>query len=252
MRVENVKGAVWTVDEVEYHRRRPQRGCSAGNVQAKSPTMGPSMNIGSQFGDNINASLKNALGLLNHGMNDKIQLHNQNNNLPDLRTSTGTFDALRGRYFPGGPTPPEGMDADMMFKHMTSPEEHYGALGQATGALLGQQATSPPRHQGSLADPRHRGREGEDIVGENRYLGRDQRMTPPESPRESAHNISSQVVMLVLIMVVMMMAMLLLMGMDTSSSLDHLEGRDQGSKLSAQDLSLMQRNIKNEKSDSEH
>jgi len=28
--VENVKGAVWTVDEVEYHRRRPQRGCSAG------------------------------------------------------------------------------------------------------------------------------------------------------------------------------------------------------------------------------
>ena len=81
---------------------------------------------------------------------------------------------------------------------MTSPEEHYGALGQATGALLGQQATSPPRyfpyqiysskvfgcfanqiylcssaqrHQGSLsslADPRHRGREGEDIVGENR------------------------------------------------------------------------------------
>ena len=28
------------------------------NVQAKSPTMGPSMNIGSQFGDNINASLK--------------------------------------------------------------------------------------------------------------------------------------------------------------------------------------------------
>ena len=33
-----------------------------------------------------------------------------------FRTSTGTFDALRGRYFPGGPTPPEGMDADMMFK----------------------------------------------------------------------------------------------------------------------------------------
>jgi hypothetical protein len=25
MRVENVKGAVWTVDELEYHRRRPQR-----------------------------------------------------------------------------------------------------------------------------------------------------------------------------------------------------------------------------------
>ena len=28
MRVENVKGAVWTVDELEYHRRRPQRGAN--------------------------------------------------------------------------------------------------------------------------------------------------------------------------------------------------------------------------------
>ena len=29
MRVENVKGAVWTVDELEYHRRRPQRGAAS-------------------------------------------------------------------------------------------------------------------------------------------------------------------------------------------------------------------------------
>ena len=41
-----------------------------------------------------------------------------------FRTSTGSFDALRGRYFPGGPTPPEGMDADMMFK--VSPYLHDG------------------------------------------------------------------------------------------------------------------------------
>lgn len=25
MRVENVKGAVWTVDELEFHKRRPQK-----------------------------------------------------------------------------------------------------------------------------------------------------------------------------------------------------------------------------------
>ncbi|XP_059090795.1 forkhead box protein P4-like isoform X2 [Tigriopus californicus] len=31
MRVENVKGAVWTVDELEYHRRRPQRGANGGS-----------------------------------------------------------------------------------------------------------------------------------------------------------------------------------------------------------------------------
>ena len=34
MRVENVKGAVWTVDEVEYHRRRPQRGTAAAAAAA--------------------------------------------------------------------------------------------------------------------------------------------------------------------------------------------------------------------------
>lgn len=32
MRVENVKGAVWTVDEVEFYKRRPQR-CSTGYVR---------------------------------------------------------------------------------------------------------------------------------------------------------------------------------------------------------------------------
>ncbi|MPC12340.1 Forkhead box protein P1 [Portunus trituberculatus] len=31
MRVENVKGAVWTVDEVEFYKRRPQR-CATGYV----------------------------------------------------------------------------------------------------------------------------------------------------------------------------------------------------------------------------
>lgn len=34
MRVENVKGAVWTVDELEFYKRRPQR-CSA-SVNAPS------------------------------------------------------------------------------------------------------------------------------------------------------------------------------------------------------------------------
>ena len=29
MRVENVKGAVWTVDEIEFYKRRPQRSTSA-------------------------------------------------------------------------------------------------------------------------------------------------------------------------------------------------------------------------------
>lgn len=30
VRLENVKGAVWTVDEIEFHRRRPQKTAGAG------------------------------------------------------------------------------------------------------------------------------------------------------------------------------------------------------------------------------
>jgi len=64
MRVENVKGAVWTVDEVEYHRRRPQRGAAAAaqaaaGVQPKSPTsFGSNPNM---YGDAA-ANLHSALG----------------------------------------------------------------------------------------------------------------------------------------------------------------------------------------------
>ncbi|XP_060807484.1 forkhead box protein P3 [Amyelois transitella] len=43
MRVENVKGAVWTVDEVEFYKRRPQRAAHApphaGFMGAQSPPM---------------------------------------------------------------------------------------------------------------------------------------------------------------------------------------------------------------------
>ncbi|KAF3425888.1 hypothetical protein E2986_05835 [Frieseomelitta varia] len=42
MRVENVKGAVWTVDEVEFYKRRPQRACSTtGYVAPVPPTKKP-------------------------------------------------------------------------------------------------------------------------------------------------------------------------------------------------------------------
>merc|ERR1712223_372940 len=55
MRVENVKGAVWTVDELEYHRRRPQRGATAGSGGKSSPSYSsPGPNTGNSFyGDNL-------------------------------------------------------------------------------------------------------------------------------------------------------------------------------------------------------
>ncbi|XP_056896106.1 forkhead box protein P1-B-like isoform X2 [Takifugu flavidus] len=36
VRLENVKGAVWTVDEIEFHRRRPQKGAGAGSLLKNS------------------------------------------------------------------------------------------------------------------------------------------------------------------------------------------------------------------------
>ncbi|XP_011693622.1 PREDICTED: forkhead box protein P1 isoform X2 [Wasmannia auropunctata] len=67
MRVENVKGAVWTVDEVEFYKRRPQRACSTtGGVPSKSPTLTHSPTM---YGDALNANLQyfQALGESNMG-----------------------------------------------------------------------------------------------------------------------------------------------------------------------------------------
>jgi len=52
-RVENVKGAVWTVDEVEFYRRRHQRS-SEGNNNNEVP-------LSQGYDDSFNQSLQNAL-----------------------------------------------------------------------------------------------------------------------------------------------------------------------------------------------
>ncbi|CAG0885363.1 unnamed protein product [Darwinula stevensoni] len=52
MRVENVKGAVWTVDELEFYKRRPQRCSTSSGLSSKVPTL---------YGEALNASLQTAL-----------------------------------------------------------------------------------------------------------------------------------------------------------------------------------------------
>merc|ERR1719495_980265 len=55
-RVENVKGAVWTVDEAEFHRRRPQRSTEGNNnTDGGSPQSNPA------YEDTFNRSIQNAL-----------------------------------------------------------------------------------------------------------------------------------------------------------------------------------------------
>lgn len=58
MRVENVKGAVWTVDEVEFYKRRPQRLSNAGAYRASKNRESPYGN--EEFAANIQAMLKGA------------------------------------------------------------------------------------------------------------------------------------------------------------------------------------------------
>ncbi|KAL8592182.1 hypothetical protein ACOMHN_030857 [Nucella lapillus] len=54
-RVENVKGAVWTVDEEEFYKRRPQK---PPNSNAKTP----SMSDPSSYSEAINATVRAAMG----------------------------------------------------------------------------------------------------------------------------------------------------------------------------------------------
>lgn len=65
MRVENVKGAVWTVDEMEFYKRRPQKMTSSSSGSGQQP-VGSSL-----YGESLNASLRAALAesnlpILNH------------------------------------------------------------------------------------------------------------------------------------------------------------------------------------------
>lgn len=54
MRVENVKGAVWTVDEIEFYKRRPQR-CAGGSGSGNSTSATNSQSVGNHV-NQLNSS----------------------------------------------------------------------------------------------------------------------------------------------------------------------------------------------------
>ncbi|KAK5895007.1 hypothetical protein CesoFtcFv8_011639 [Champsocephalus esox] len=59
LRLENVKGAVWTVDEIEFHRRRPQKAAGTGSLQKNSHNNQSGLGVCSSDGSNC---LYNPLG----------------------------------------------------------------------------------------------------------------------------------------------------------------------------------------------
>lgn len=78
MRVENVKGAVWTVDEVEFYKRRPQK--LTGAIPS-SPSFGSEGGI---YGDPINASIRAAMEQNSMLMNQHFSNGNMSEGVEDL------------------------------------------------------------------------------------------------------------------------------------------------------------------------
>ncbi|XP_034734644.1 forkhead box protein P2-like [Etheostoma cragini] len=72
VRVENVKGAVWTVDEVEYQRRRSQKITG-------SPSLMKNVSSSLDFGTVLNASLQTALPGFKECVNRNSMSHTQEN-----------------------------------------------------------------------------------------------------------------------------------------------------------------------------
>ncbi|XP_046620125.1 forkhead box protein P1 isoform X2 [Neodiprion virginianus] len=115
MRVENVKGAVWTVDEVEFYKRRPQRACSTtGGVPSKSPTL---IHSPTMYGDALNANLQyfqaalgeSNMGFLNNSMctstatsPDKDHLLAHNDLMSPLDEPSGVHIKQEGQSPEGG------------------------------------------------------------------------------------------------------------------------------------------------------
>uniref|UniRef100_A0A8D9E1L9 Forkhead box protein P1 n=1 Tax=Cacopsylla melanoneura TaxID=428564 RepID=A0A8D9E1L9_9HEMI len=57
MRVENVKGAVWTVDEVEFYKRRPQR-CVPGDSQSEDQSSSKNQRL---YSDSNNSNVQGSI-----------------------------------------------------------------------------------------------------------------------------------------------------------------------------------------------
>ncbi|TRY70197.1 hypothetical protein TCAL_01203, partial [Tigriopus californicus] len=92
MRVENVKGAVWTVDDDEYHKRRPPRGVQSSSA-ASSPTLTPS---GPSL---LDRSLSSMLAAAANASQDRFPFFNQAALLAEQRRQHGAaFPDLKAAF----------------------------------------------------------------------------------------------------------------------------------------------------------
>lgn len=79
MRVENVKGAVWTVDDLEYCRRRPLNKITTGNSSSLSTTSSSSSSSSSSTSQNSSPTANNLLGVMSLLNGFATGVHSSNN-----------------------------------------------------------------------------------------------------------------------------------------------------------------------------
>ncbi|KAH9364100.1 hypothetical protein HPB48_006781 [Haemaphysalis longicornis] len=155
MRVENVKGAVWTVDEIEFYKRRPQRlqdriagglpvpSQQVGQRSVRSPTLQQSPGL---YGESLNASLQAALAESNLSFLSAA--------ISGTAVSTAASIA-GGVVMPGGARPPSAGNGPLSSPIVSS------------GGLL---SVPPPLHGGgNVADAAERfvaGMLGQGLPGE--------------------------------------------------------------------------------------
>ncbi|XP_047735552.1 forkhead box protein P2-like isoform X7 [Hyalella azteca] len=113
MRVENVKGAVWTVDEVEFYKRRPQRATTGGVASTKSPNLAGSPTF---YGDALNASLQIIL-----------QAALADSNIPLLNTALGMNAMCHDSKQSPPPNSATFGDVLRAASHLGSVDHHMGS-----------------------------------------------------------------------------------------------------------------------------
>lgn len=145
MRVENVKGAVWTVDEIEFYKRRPQKLTGA---MSNSP-LTPEASI---YGDTINASLRAALEHSSMLMSQQVTL--SNGSLSD----TGAEDLSMKSYNSSNDSfsksdSPVRDEIFMKQEHLGLHEEVVG--GASPCSNLSSHGNPSPRDLRRSPNPRH-------------------------------------------------------------------------------------------------
>lgn len=126
MRVENVKGAVWTVDELEFYKRRPQR-CTSGSTSAAAANAVAAIAINHVGGTSTSPPTSGTMSMTGSSMPGR-----------ELCQSAAGIPGLGHPFGPGGP-----YDNGALLEQLYLPENLAKISGY--GASMAMQTKSKKR-----------------------------------------------------------------------------------------------------------